>query len=72
MYRIRSLDRTPLRMTVPSVGRLAVSPRSKDLEENSCRILSKFFVTQKTSLNPDIVQNEAERNFAQWAALRTS
>ena len=36
---------------------LVVGSANKDLEENSCRILLKFFYTKKTYLNPDVMFN---------------
>jgi len=57
MYRIRLLDRTPLKITVPSVGRLAVSPHNKDLEIPPCRLHPNFCYA-KTSLNPDVIGNK--------------
>tara|TARA_Y100000034_G_scaffold10958_1_gene11481 strand:+ start:112 stop:327 length:216 start_codon:yes stop_codon:yes gene_type:complete len=54
MYRIRSYDRTPLKITEPSAFFLAEKTHNSDLEENSCKGFSpKFFsvAPQRTFFN---------------------
>jgi len=56
MYRIRSFDGTPLKITEPSAFFLAEKTYNKDLEIPPYRLHPNFCFA-KTSLNPDVIRN---------------